>query len=142
MHPSKEQKKQFFIARLLYMAFFASLFIYALAAELLSGRVQRFDWQMTQGPDYMTLRYVIYGVAIILIILVRSLRRTLLKKIPIQTTAIITAAICESPAILGLVLFMLTGIKRDFYFLLAISLFLLFMYFPRYSHTEEDSKRF
>lgn len=129
------------MARVLYMAFIVSLFVYALVAELLSSQVQNFPLQITENPDYSKLRYIFYGVSIILIILVRSLRKTLLKKAPVHINAIITAAICESPAILGLILFILSGIKRDFYFLLIISLFLLFMYFPRLSHWEEDSKR-
>jgi hypothetical protein len=34
-------------------------------------------------------------------------------------------------AVLGFVLFLLTGLSRDFYPLLFVSLFLAFMYFPR-----------
>ena len=141
MDKSEEWKKKYFVARLLYMVFVASLFIYALVAEILSGQVQNFPLQMTQSADYTKLRYIFYGVAIIMVVLIRSMRRTLLKKTPLYTAAIITAAICEAPAILGLVLLMLSGIKKDFYFLLIISLFLLFMYFPRYSHWEQNSKQ-
>lgn len=134
-------KKRYFVARLLYMAFVASLFIYALMAELLTNQIQNFPSQINIGIDYSKLRYLFYGIAVVMIILLRSLRGTLLKKAPLHATSIITAAICESPAILGLVLFMLTGIKRDFYFLLIVSLFLLFMYFPRYSHWQEELKQ-
>lgn len=141
MHEDSGWKKRYFVARLIYMAFVASLFIYALVVELLTSQVQSFPSSTNIGWDYSKLRYLFYGIAVVMIILLRSLRVTLLKKAPLHPAAIITAAICESPAILGLVLFMLTGIKRDFYFLSVISLFLLFMYFPRYSHWEEESKQ-
>ena len=47
------------------------------------------------------------------------------------TTAVITAALAEVPAILGLVLFMLFGLRGDFYVLLALSLALQAFFFPR-----------
>src|SRR5712691_3235756 len=47
------------------------------------------------------------------------------------TTAVITAALAEVPAILGLVLFMLFGLRGDFYALFALSLALEAIYFPR-----------
>jgi hypothetical protein len=47
------------------------------------------------------------------------------------TTAVITAALAETPAILGLVLFMVFGLRADFYALLALSLALQAVYFPR-----------
>ncbi len=47
------------------------------------------------------------------------------------TTSVITAAFAEVPAILGLVLFMLWGLSGDFYALLALSLALQTIYFPR-----------
>jgi len=46
-------------------------------------------------------------------------------------TSVITAALAEVPAILGLVLFMLSGIRADFYALFALSLVLLAIYFPK-----------
>jgi hypothetical protein len=134
-------EKRYFVARLLYMTFGASLFISALVVELLTNQLQSFPNQIDFGLDYSKLRYLFYGMAVIMIVSLRILRGTLLKKAPLHTTAIITAAFCESPAIFGLVLFLLTGMKRDFHFLSIISLFLLFMYFPRHSHWEEESKQ-
>lgn len=46
-------------------------------------------------------------------------------------TSIITAAFAEMPAILGLVLFMLSGLRGDFYGLFVLSLALLTIFFPR-----------
>jgi len=47
------------------------------------------------------------------------------------TSAVVTAALAEVPAILGLALFMLSGLRGDFYALLALSLALQAVYFPR-----------
>ena len=47
------------------------------------------------------------------------------------TTSVVTAALAEVPAILGLVLFMLWGLSGDFYALFALSLALGAIYFPR-----------
>ena len=40
------------------------------------------------------------------------------------------------PAIIGLVLFFLGGLYKDFYVLLFVSLVLIFMYFPRLKNWE------
>jgi len=45
--------------------------------------------------------------------------------------SIIRSAISETPALLGLVLFILTGFYRDFILLMAFSLALEIIYFPR-----------
>ena len=86
------------------------------------------------------LRYVFFGIAVILILAVRRLPRLFgpredqpeeIKKVRLLRASIVTSAICELPALLGLVLFSLTGIKRDFYYLTGLSLILFILYFPR-----------
>ncbi len=93
------------------------------------------------GPGVQLLRYVFYGLAIGAVIAVRLVSRTALKaplSEPIREylqrlsrDAIFTSILCEAPAVLGLMLVFLTGVSRDFYYLLFVSLFLAFMYFPR-----------
>jgi hypothetical protein len=46
---------------------------------------------------------------------------------------IVTLALCELPALLGLVLFFLAGFISDFYLLFGVSMLMLFFYFPRYN---------
>jgi hypothetical protein len=48
-----------------------------------------------------------------------------------QTTTIINSAI------MGLILFLLSGLRRDFYLLLVLSFIFVFLFFPRYSNWEE-----
>ena len=45
--------------------------------------------------------------------------------------AIIKAALCETPAIAGLVMFLLTGYRADFYLLVVFALGLEIYHFPR-----------
>jgi hypothetical protein len=55
----------------------------------------------------------------------------------LTTAAVITYALCEAPAIFGLVLFFLGGNSSDFHLFLFISLFFFAVYFPKFSRWEE-----
>jgi len=119
----------------------ASLFIYALMVELIRSQLRPFSGFLVSGISLQTLRYLAFGAAVGAVLLVRLGGRTLLKTRPgedphqlifrLSRAAVITSAMGELPAILGFVLFLLTGLSRDFYALLFVSLFLEFMYFPR-----------
>lgn len=51
--------------------------------------------------------------------------------------AIVKAAVCELPAVAGLILFLLTGYRADFYMLAVFALALEIWHFPRLSRWEE-----
>jgi len=55
----------------------------------------------------------------------------------LSTTAIITLALCEAVAVLGLVLFLLAGQGMDFYIFMVISLGFFYLFFPQYEQWEE-----
>lgn len=55
----------------------------------------------------------------------------------LTTAAVVTYALCEAPAILGLVLFFLGGQASDFHLFLLISLFYFAVHFPKFSQWEE-----
>lgn len=124
----------------------ASLFIYAVMIELIRGQLRPFAG-FARFPDLEMLRYLFFGLALLQIALIETLRRTLLRIGPsddgqtlirkLGTSAVVTYALCEVPAIYGLVLFFLGGLYRDSYLLLAYSLALLLIYFPRYARWEE-----
>jgi hypothetical protein len=59
---------------------------------------------------------------------------TLMNRLRLATVT--TFAMCEVPAILGLVLFLLGGSSKDFYSLALVSLAFMVLYFPRYRHWE------
>ncbi len=51
--------------------------------------------------------------------------------------AIVKAALCELPAVAGLIMFILTGFRADFYLLIVFSLGLEVYHFPRLQQWEE-----
>lgn len=55
----------------------------------------------------------------------------------LTTLAIVKAALCEVPAVAGLVLFLLAGFRADFYLLVVFSLALEIYHFPRLGQWEE-----
>lgn len=55
----------------------------------------------------------------------------------LTTTAVVTYALCEAPAIFGLVLFFLGRNASDFHLFLLISLFFFAVHFPKFSQWEE-----
>ncbi|MEW5901587.1 MAG: hypothetical protein AB1715_09020 [Acidobacteriota bacterium] len=127
-------------------ALIASLLIYALVIA-----VVRSQWPSFRGlaPAALaqTLRYVFYGLGVVAVVLVRLIGRSPLKpprenETPLLfiqrlgRSSLLAAAVAEVPAVLGFILFFLTGSGRDFFYLLFVSLFLEFMFFPRISNWE------
>ena len=131
---------------LIAVSIIVSLLAYLGIAEFIRARFRPFHGFMPVA-DLRSLRYVIFGLAVVTIILVRLLRQVLLRKSPhdddktalhrLQRATLVTLVLSEVPGILGLVLFLLGGLNIDFYFLLFASLVLVFMYFPRRSGWEE-----
>jgi hypothetical protein len=127
-------------AAFVHLTIVASLFLYAVLFEVLKATVRPLP-RLTTGTDVQILRYVFYGLAIGAVIAVRLVSRNALQARPgepfrdflqrLSRNAIFVSILCEAPAVLGLILVFLTGATRDFYYLLFVSLFLAFMYFPR-----------
>lgn len=123
-----------------------SLLIYLGVAEFIRARFRPFHG-FVAVVDLQQLRYIFFGLAIVVVILIRVLRQVLLKKSPqdnektalhrLQRASLVTMVLSEAPGILGLILFLLGGLNIDFYLLLFASLLLVFMYFPRRSGWEE-----
>ncbi len=136
-------KKAAKTAVVLASSMLAVLFIYLAAVEIIRARMAPFSG-LVEIKNTMFLRYGFYGIAVFQVILIRVLRGFLLRKTlssektnladDLFKTSILILALSEIPAILGLVLFLLAGLNRDFYILLFVSLFLMFMYFPRYNN--------
>jgi hypothetical protein len=140
MEPTSDLKRVFRTTVIINGALVACLFLYALLVELVRSQLRPFTG-LGSGLHFQTLRYLFFGAAVGAVVFVRLASRTLLKVTPgedihhmiprLSRTAVITSALGELPAVLGFILFLLTGFSRDFYFLLFVSLFLEFMYFPR-----------
>jgi hypothetical protein len=91
--------------------------------------------------DRLSVRYAFYLGAAAAVVLIRVLNAIALRRKKtaspeaflgrLKTVALLTLALAETPALLGLALFLVGGYNVDFYGLLFVSLILLFMYFPR-----------
>lgn len=124
----------------------ASLFIYLVLAWFINARFKPFHG-FVDVADIQRLSYLLFALAIADVILLRVLRQVLLKRVPgedrktalhrLERATLVTLVLAEIPGILGLVRFLLGGLNIDFYVLLAVSLILVFMYFPRRPGWEE-----
>jgi len=141
MDPAPDLKKSFRTTVIASGAMLISLFFYVLMVELAKSQLRPFRGIVSSGVRSQTLRYVFFGAAVLAVVLVRIAGRARLKSTPgesfvhllsrLSRTAVTAAALAELPAVLGFLLFLLTGLSRDFYVLLFCSLVLEFIYFPR-----------
>lgn len=140
MEEHRDLRKIYTLSAIISGSIVASLFFYALILEIIKKQLEPFRG-IIGLRDSLLIRYLLYGSAILLVIAVRILQRRLLEERPgedsqvflrrLSRIAIVTAALCEVPAILGFVYFLFTGTARDFYILFFVSLFLEFMFYPR-----------
>jgi len=142
----RDLKKAFKTSVTLYVAFMISIAIYLVVFEVLKARIPDFQGMM-EKIDLPWLRYAFYALGLVQIFLIRFIRETATKSIAtvdakvlighLQRMSMISAALCEVPVILGLVLFFISGSAQDFYILLSLSFLLFVLYFPRYTNWEE-----
>jgi len=142
-------KKAHQMALTLNASIIGTLIIYAIVVEIIRKQFAPFTG-FGGLPDKTLIRYLFYGIVVVNIFVIRFLRNTMLRKSSSDDTqslirklfrsAVITAALCEVPALLGLLLFLLAGSIRDFYQLAGLSFILVFLHFPRYGNWEEWTK--
>ena len=118
----------------------ASTFLYAVAVAVVSISQAPFEGFAGQAQP-TGLRLVLWIIAVVVAGVIGLVRKALLGHSPagdqaaqarrLVSTSIVTAALAEVPAVLGLVLFMLSAMRIDFYALFVLSLVLQAVYFPR-----------
>jgi hypothetical protein len=146
----EELRRSHRTASVIGIAIIASLFVYLVVVEVVRATMGPFRGFVSL-PGMATLRYVFYGLAVIEVLTTRLLQGILLRRasgddvrttvLKLARTAVVTLSLSEVPALLGLVLFLLGGLNKDFYALLAVSLVLAFMYFPRLGSWENWVER-
>ncbi len=146
MDYAQNLKKAYRTSFVLYVAFMLSLVVYFVVFKALEASITDFQGMM-EKIDFPWLRYAFYALGLVQIFLIKFIRETATRTITtvdtqtlinhLQRMSMISAALCEVPAILGWVLFFLSGSSRDFYILLLISLVIFVLYFPRYANWEE-----
>ncbi len=138
-------KKAHQIAFTLNAAIIGTLIIYAIVIEVIRRQLAPFTG-FGEISDISVVRYLFYGIVVIDVFVIRVLRNLILRKSSsddarsiiqkLFRSALITAALCEVPALLGLLFFLLAGSIRDFYQLAGLSFILVFLHFPRYGNWE------
>jgi hypothetical protein len=128
------------------MSIIVSLLLYLGVEEFIRARFKPFHG-FAAVADLQRLRFLMFGLAIVAIVVLRVLRQVMLRKSPtddtktalhrLQRASLVTIVLSETPGILGLILFLIGGLNVDFYLLLCASLLLVFMYFPRRSGWDE-----
>jgi len=133
------------IVSLVGASILVSLFLYLGVEEFIRARFRPFQGFLAV-TDVQRLRYALFALAVVAVILVRVLRQVILRRASsedgkaalhrLQKASLLSLVLSEVPAVAGLVLFLIRGQNVDFYVLLGISIVLVFMYFPRRSAWE------
>ena len=136
------------ITRTIGAAMIASLLVYAVAVEIIRARFAPFEG-FARFPQWEVLRYAFVGLAVADAVLIRILKARLLAVRPagsapgaaLQTTSVVTFALCEVVGLWGVVPFVVAGSAVDFYFFLVLSLLLFGVHFPRWDQWQEWARR-
>ncbi len=133
-------KARYLAVNFIALALIASVFVYA-------GVVEFIRWQQSPFAGFAKLpeatvtllRYVFLILAGTQYVVIRVVQKLLLAQSlhNLPQAAIISLALCETVAVLGLVLFLLDGIATDFYIFMTISLAFFYLYFPKYDQWEK-----
>ncbi|HNW43737.1 MAG TPA: hypothetical protein PKI19_04480 [Elusimicrobiales bacterium] len=137
-----ELKKRYIGAAITACGIITAIFFYTVVAEILRYTGHK---PLVPAPAAYVLKYVFYLIGVSAIAALKLADSALDKKkeTPRETAALLTllavtrAAICEMPAIAGLVLLILTGNYTDFYLLTVFSIGLEIFHFPRLRQWEE-----
>lgn len=135
-------KKEHRVTATVAGAFIGAVVFFAGVVEYFSFAYKPFEGFAPQHVD--RLREIFYIVAVMILFGIRMTRKAVLKKSPQDTlrtfvsrlriATVMTFGLCEIAAALGLVLFLVGGLPRDFYILFLLSLLGMVVYFPRYDH--------
>jgi hypothetical protein len=127
-------------------AIVASLLMYVVVAEVLSRTPASAGVPAFLGPLRIAL-FVIAGIAIFLTTIIKGI---MLRNAPadagsrlarLRTATFTALALCELPAISGLILVVVGRTRSDFYMLLAISTYMMVRHFPRRMYSSQAPRR-
>jgi hypothetical protein len=141
MQKPSEFDRAFATSRSVAAVLGASLLVYLLLEEIIRGRYRPF-FGFAKVKDLAGMRYSGFAAAVVVVIGLRFLHARLTAAAmragdgPAAVRLLFRASVlgltlAEVPSIIGLALFLLGGLNKDFYLLLFVSSALVFMYFPR-----------
>ncbi len=135
-------EKRFRSAVAVGSSLFLSLAVLLAAEELIRSKLRPFFGFAGPGSG-RTVRYVLFGAAAMAVLAIMRIRRTAFRTrheddpagspSGLARTSLLVMALAVIPALLGFTLFLLFGLNIDFYILMFVSIFLVFMFFPRRS---------
>ena len=133
-------KARYLAINFIGLAMIASVFAYAGVVELLKWKWAPFAGFTTLDPHTVTLiKYAFLALAAAQFGIIKAVQKILPARSVenLSMKAILTFALCESVAVLGLVLFLLAGNSMDFYIFMVISLGFFTLFFPKYDQWEQ-----
>jgi len=133
-------KARYLAINFIGLAMIAAVFVYAGVAELIKWKLAPFAGFAKLDPQTVAfIKYAFLALAATQFGIIKAVQKIL----PVRSvenlslTAIIIFTLCESVAVLGLVLFLLNGNSMDFYIFMVISLGFFYLFFPKYEQWEE-----
>lgn len=149
MNPRDDLGRALRSATMVAAAVVASLAIYLALVEVLRSVLKPFRG-FGGIASLQPVRFAAFGAGAAVVLLILLLRPRLYRRragedtpaalLRLQKASVLLVVLGEVPAILGLVLFLLSGFARDFYTLLFVSIVLAFIHFPRRGAWEEALK--
>ncbi len=133
-------KIQYLKVNFIGLALIGSVFLYAGVVEVLKRAMAPFaGFAGLPVAQVLTLKYVFMALAIGDFFLIKFIQKILGAKSvqQLRIAAIVTFALSEAVALLGLVLFLLAGNAMDFYTFMFLSLFYFWLFFPKYQDWED-----
>ena len=133
-------KARYLAVNFIGLAMIAAVFVYAGVVEVI-----KWQWAPFAGfaglPPRQTdlLKYIFLAMAAAQYGAIKLLQKIVPARSAdnLPQAAIITFALSEAVAILGLVLFLLAGNAMDFYIFMVISLGFFYLFFPKYEQWEQ-----
>jgi hypothetical protein len=136
-------KARYLTINFIGLAMIAAVFIYAGLVEVVKWQWSPFTGfaQLSPGTADL-LRYIFLALAAAQYVIIKVVQKIVLAQSSdnLPQAAIITFALCEAVAILGLALFLLAGNSQDFYIFMALSLLFFYLNFPKYDQWEQMVK--
>ena len=133
-------KARYLAINFIGLAMIASVFVYAGVVELIKWQLAPFAGFAKLDPHTVALiKYACLALAAAQFGIIKAVQKIL----PIRSVdnlsqaAVITFALCEAVAVLGLVLCLLAGQTLDFYIFMVISLGFFTLFFPKYDQWEQ-----
>jgi hypothetical protein len=132
-------KKRYLAVNFIGLAMIGSVFAYLVVVEVLKRALTPFSgFASLPKSTANLLTFIFLFLSLGNYFLIRFVPKKLVEQSPqnLPQAAIITFALCEAVAVYGLALFLLAGNSLDFYIFFAFSLFLFYIFFPKYEAWE------